>query len=102
MSGGDRPSARAIERRHPSDSGSGCGRRLLACTLGSPPLGGCFHAYLATKPERLRQARPLCRVIRRNNRIIFLQAEGGAILARTQLMGRLQVPPQSFEPLAAA
>src|SRR5271166_5888506 len=84
--------ARAIRRRHPWDNASGCRGRLLACTLGGSLLGRGFHAYLTTKAERLRQVRPLCRVLRRNNRMIALQAEGGAILARAQLMGRLQVP----------
>src|SRR5580693_1744415 len=102
MSGRNRPSARAIRRRHPSDSASGCGQRLLACTLGGRLLGRSFHAYLTAKAKRLSQARPLCRVIRRNNGIIALQTEGGAILTWAQLMGRLQVPPESFEPLAAA
>ena len=86
------PSARAIKRRHPWDNASGCGHRLLACTLGGRLLGRSFHAYLTTKAKRLSQARPLCRVIRRYDRIIALQAKGGAILARAQLMGRSQVP----------
>ena len=72
MSGRNRPSARAIRRRHPSDSASGCGRSLLACTLGGRLLGRSFRAYLATKAKRLRQIRPFRRVIRRNDRIIAL------------------------------
>jgi hypothetical protein len=96
-----RPS-RAIRRRNPWCNASCCGCRLLACTLGGRLLRRSFHAFLTTKAKRLSQARPLCRVIRRNNRIIALQAEGGAILARAQLMGRLQVPPESLEFLSAA
>ena len=74
---------------------------FLLARLAAALLGAAFMPTLRPRPA----TSPSQTVVPRNsaqrsgNRS---SGQGGAILARTQLMGRLQVPPQSFELLAAA
>jgi hypothetical protein len=62
--------------------------RLLGGVLGSRPSRagllprGRFRSRLAAKTERLRQLGTLCCIVRRDERMVALEVEGGAIFGR--------------------
>src|SRR5271165_3456933 len=85
-----------------------CCARLLCGALCSHPSRagllsrGRFRSRLAAKTERLRQLGTFRRIVRRDERMVALEVEGGAIFPRSHIVCARQVTLQRFEFLPAA